>query len=352
MAPSLGDIRAFPMADLHSHIDGSVSLQDLFRISRRHRRRLLTPKGVELDSVTAFMRHVVGDGYQSMLDNIVDRFYPITGLMQTEETIRDVAVAYVRSQKADGVAYAEGRFAPQYHTKEGLSLKEIIRSMADGLAEGSESYGVDTNLIVAIGRETSPGKGVEIAKSAAASGLVVALDLCGPEAGHPPRRFKDAFRVAAKAGLKVTVHAGEGAGSEERNLAYMEEAIVELGANRLGHAVPLSKSERLMKMVLAESVAIEMNPVSNLVLGNIGGIKDLAIGQLLSRGILVTINSDDPAIWPRGHLPEVYRRVCAEYGFGMKELGALVRNSILSSFASVKDKDRLEELHRNSLRRS
>jgi len=349
---SMADIRAFPMADLHSHIDGSVSPKDLFRIAKRHRRRLLTPKGVELDSVTGFMSYVVGVGYQSMLDNIVDRFYPITGLMQTEETITEVAVAYVRSQKADGVAYAEGRFAPQYHTKEGLSLKDIVRAMANGLSEGSESYGVKTNLIAAIGRETSPEKGVDIARAAASSGVVVALDLCGPEAGYPPGRFREAFRVAAEAGLKVTVHAGEGAGSVEQDLANMKEAIAELGANRLGHAIPLSRSEGLMKMAMAGSVAIEMNPVSNLVLGNIGDLRDLAIGKLLNRGILVTINSDDPAIWPGGHLPDVYQRVCSAYGFGLEEVGTLVRNSISCSFASAEDKDRLSELYRNAVRKS
>src|SRR5271157_5122012 len=161
MPPSLRALRILPKADLHSHIDGSVPMKDLFRIAKRHRRRILTSKGAELGTVSSLMQYVVGKGYGSMLDNIVDRFYPMTGLMQTEETIRDVGVSYVKAQKEDGVVYAEGRFAPQYHTTEGLSMKDVVVSMADGLAEGTEKYGVETALIVGIGREAPPRLGVQ-----------------------------------------------------------------------------------------------------------------------------------------------------------------------------------------------
>ena len=344
MRPSLGVLRMLPKADLHSHIDGSVSAKELFRIARRHRRRVVAPNGAELDSVSAFMRHVVGDGYRSMLDNIADRFYPITAMMQTEDILREVGIAYVRGQKEDGVAYAEGRFAPQYHTREGLPLKDVIESMADGLAEGTERYGVKTALIVSIGREARPEVGVRVAKAAAQSSRVAALDLGGPEAGNPPQKFREAFRVGS--GMKVTVPAGEGAGSTRPNLMNMEEAIVGRGADRLGHAVPLARSKRLLRLVSTRSVSIEMNPVSNLVLGNIGDLKELSIDRLLRRGIRVSVNSDDPSIWPRGHLPDVYSRVCDAYGFGFRELDMLVQNSFDGSFAPAKDKEELAEEYR------
>lgn len=351
LEPSLSAIRKLPLADLHSHIDGSVSLRELFRIAQNHHRKILTPNGTELDSITGFMRYVVGDGYGSMLDNIVDRFYPMTGLMQTEDTIRDVAVEYVKEQRDDGVVYAEGRFAPQYHTREGLSFKEVIACMADGLREGAEEHGVKTALIVGIGREASASRGVEVARAAARSGVVAALDLCGPEAGNPPRRFREAFRIASGAGLRVTVHAGEGAGSTNQNIAYMEEAITELGADRLGHAIPLSKSRRLVDSVLSKLIAIEMNPVSNLVLRNIGDLRDLAIDQLLNQGVAVSVNSDDPSLWPRGHLAEVYHRVCEAYGFGFRELDKLASNSFEGSFASSKDKSWLAQQYREARKR-
>jgi len=287
-----------------------------------------------------------------MLDNIVDRFFPITGLMQTEETIREVGISYLEGQKRDGVAYAEGRFAPQYHTREGLSLRDVIRSMAAGLAEGAERFGVETALIVGIGREVSPNAGRKVAEAAAGSGLVTALDLCGPEAGNPSSKFTNAFGVARASGLKLTVHAGEGAGSMVQNLRNMEDAILLLGADRLGHAIPLAGSDKLLKLVLERHVAVEMNPVSNLVLGNIKSLEDLALDRLLRLGVDVSVNSDDPALWPRGHLPDAYFQVCRAYGFGFKELDRLVSNSFEGSFASRRGKERLAQAYCEARRKT
>jgi adenosine deaminase len=351
MRPSPNSIRALPKADLHSHIDGSVSARELFQIAKRNRRRILAPNGDELDNVTALMRYIRGDGYDSLLESIVDRFYPITGLMQTEETIRDVGVSYVKEQRKDGVAYAEGRFAPQYHTREGLSLKDVIASMADGLAEGAEKYEVKTALIVAIGRETSSRIGGEVARAASGSGSVVALDLGGPEAGNPPQKFKDAFKTAIASGLNVTVHAGEGAGSLRQNLANIEAAILQLGANRLGHAINLAQDGHLMSLVRDRSIVIETNPISNMVLQKIRDLKELAIDRLLSKSIRVTVNSDDPAIWPQGSLSNVYASVCKAYGFGMKELDALVENSFRGAFAKDRRKEELVERYRVARKR-
>ncbi len=351
MRPSLSTIRALPKADLHSHIDGSVSAKQLLQIGRRHRRRIFTPRGRELDSITAFMRYIEGDGYDSMLEDVVGRFYPITGLMQSEDTIREVGTAYVKEQSKDGVAYAEGRFAPQYHVREGLSLAEVIAAMAEGLAEGSERYGVETALIVAIGRESSPSLGSEVAKAACRSGLAVALDLGGPEAGYPPERFREAFEIAAAKGLKATVHAGEGAGSRRQNLANIRTAISILKADRVGHAIDLAGDDRLVSLVADESITVEMNPISNLVLKKIDDLRDLGMDRLLRRGIRVTANSDDPSLWPRGSLSDVYSALCQAYGFGMKELDILIENSFEGSFSAPGKKRDFIEQYRAARRR-
>ncbi len=351
MPVSIGTLRALPKADLHSHIDGSVSARELFRIARANRRRMLTPKGTELDSVTAFTGYVKGTGFASMLENVVERFYPITGMMQTEDAIRDVGVSYIEGQKREGVAYAEGRFAPQYHVREGLSLKQVIASMAEGLMEGSERFGVRASLIVAIGRESPPSAGLAVAKAASDSGLAVALDLGGPEAGNPPEKFAEAFKKAKASGLKVTIHAGEGAGSKALNLANIEASVVRLGADRIGHAIDLAGSGRLMSAVKENSTVIEMNPVSNLTLKKVRNLTDLRIDRLLGEGIRVTINSDDPALWPNGSISEVYSAVCQAYGFGMPELDALALNAFRGAFASEEEKGLLIEGYRRARRR-
>lgn len=348
ISPSI--IRALPKADLHSHIDGSIPTRELFRISRRHRRKILTPSGKELETVSAFMSYIQGDGYDTMLEDIIDRFYPITRLLQTEETIRDAAISYVKGQKEEGVVYAEGRFAPQYHTGEGLSLDDVISSMAEGLSEGAERYGVKAGLIVAIGRESPSELGEEVARAASHSGAAVALDLGGPERGNPPQKFEGAFRLAAASGLKITIHAGEGAGSLAQDMENIEEAIA-LGANRIGHAIHLAGDQRLVSLVRERSIAIEVNPISNLVLRKITTLRDLAIDVLLKQDIQVSLNSDDPFLWQRGSLPEVYSRVCGEYRFGMEQVDMFVENSFKGAFVSCRDKEDFIQQYRDARRR-
>jgi adenosine deaminase len=343
MPLTLSAIRSLPKVDLHSHIDGSLPPSELFRIAKKFHKKVLTPKGDELDSVTAVMRYVRGDGYSSMLENVVDRFYPITNLMQTEDVLREAGSAYVKTQRLDGVKYVEGRFAPQYHMKEGLPMEDIIASMAEGLTEGSELHGVKVNLIVAIGRESTSRFGEAVAKAAANSRKAVALDLGGPEAGNPPQRFRKAFELASAARLKATVHAGEGAGSIEQNLRNIRAAINLLGANRVGHAIHLVQSNSLVQLVKAKSVAVEMNPISNLVLQKIAKLNELGLDVLLRKQVMVSVNSDDPALWLGGKLSQVYARVCRAYGFRNAELGRLMENSIRGSFASDREKAELLE---------
>ncbi len=341
--PSPALIRKLPKADLHSHIDGSVPARELFAIAEKHRRKLLTPDGTELQSVGAFMQFVRGTGYGSLLDDIVRRFFPITGMMQTEETISEVGVAYVRGLKEQNVSYAEGRFAPQYHTREGLALGQVIESMAQGLAAGTEKYGARVNLIVAIGREIDGDGAREVARAASMNPAVVALDLGGREEGNPPGRFSSAFEVAASHGLKKTVHAGEGTGSTDTNLENIRAAVTELKADRIGHAIDLVKDEALVGLLLKKSVAVEMNPISNLVLGKIKSTSELGISQLLSEGVCVSVNSDDPALWPSGTINDVLVAVCNDYGLGLDALDSLIGNSFRSAFAEERERQALFE---------
>lgn len=340
---SASAIQELPKVDLHSHIDGSVPIRELFRIARLRGKKLLTPQGTELTTASSFASHVKGSGYHTMLDDIVSRFFPITNLMQTQEVLRDVGVAYAKEMKSQNVMYAEGRFAPQYHLQEGLTVDEVVQSMQEGLAEGSERFGVKLNLIVAMGRESDQKTAESIARAATRNRAVVALDLGGPEAGNPPERFERQFAIAAAAGLKKTVHAGEGAGSTQQNLANIRTAMTRLGANRVGHAIDLVKDAELMDLAVAKGVTIEMNPQSNKMLRKINSVTDLGIDRLLAKGVSVTVNSDDPALWPHGWTSEVLYRVCRSFRFGLDVVDTLVSNAIDGAFTGAGEKQALRE---------
>ena len=354
MTISVRSIRSLPKADLHSHIDGTVPLKELFAIAARNKRVLKTSRGAPITSVSSLLEYIRGDGYRSLLQNIVDRFYPITGLMQTEEILFEVGRSYVAELSRDGVAYAEGRFAPLYHTREGLTLAQAIDGMLHGLRAGREETHVKVNLIVTIGRETTSRLACGIIAAAAKfrNRGVVGVDLGGPEKGNPPEKFADAFKLAAAFKLGRTVHAGEGAGSASQNLRNIRTSIVKLGAQRLGHAIDLASSENLIALVIRSGVTVEMNPISNYVLRKITNLRELRIDYLLKRGVRVTANSDDPALWENGRLSQVLAAICESYRFRWSELNQLIVNSFEGSFTKPREKERFVSEYPKTFRRN
>jgi adenosine deaminase len=341
----VGFIRSLPKADLHSHIDGTIPLKQLFSMAARHKRIIRTRKGIPITSVSSFLDHIRGDGYGGLLEDIVDRFYPITALMQTEDILFEVGRAYVAEMSGDGVSYAEGRFAPQYHIREGLTLEQVVKSMLEGFRAGTEETEVKVNLIVAIGRETDPRFACDIVAAAAKfhDRGVVGVDIGGSEKGNPPGRFEAAFKLASEFKLHRTVHVGEGAGSLSQNLRNIHASILKLGAERIGHAIDLASSESLTELVIRRGVTVEMNPISNHVLHKIRNLRDLRIDYLLDRGVRVTVNSDDPALWKNGKLSQVLAAVCRSYGFRRSELDQLIINSFEGSFAKPNEKEELRQ---------
>ena len=345
MAPSLRIIQKLPKADLHSHIDGSIPFRELSRIARENHREITTRGGNVLANASAFLGFMKGEGYHTLLTEIVDRFYPILRLMQTEETIREVGRTYVKGLKEDGIIYAEGRFAPHYHTDEGMTQADVIESMLEGLKAGCEETGVRANLIAAFGREV----GIGLAEQVVSQALryegrgVVGIDIGGKEEGSPPERFRSAFKLTFGSKLRRTAHAGEGAGSLGQSLRNIRNCIDLLRADRIGHAVNLANDGALISLVIERGVALEMNPVSNLTLRHIPSLRELGIDRLLSSGVAVTVNSDDPALWPNGSLSQNFVAVCNAYNFGLEEVDALISNSFSAAFASHEVKEALRE---------
>lgn len=342
---TLEEIRKLPKTELHGHLDGYLEPDDILAIAQKNKRKVVTMDGKVLGSRAEIMEFWKGDGYQNVLLQVLNRFSPVTGLMQTKETIRDVAYTYVQKLAKENIIYAETRFAPQYHTKEGLSMEEVVGSALEGLAQGEKETGVTARLIICIGREVGEAESVKIAEAALefAGRGVVALDLACNEHDFPPELHKKAYELTFNSKLKRTVHAGEACLDEKTNIKNIYTAINALRADGLGHAIPLVKDEKLMKLVKEKKIRVESNPISNLILGYISDIKELQLDKLLKAGILVSINSDDPAMWSKGTLSENLYEVAKAYGFGLKELKKLIGNGIESAFISEQEKGKLRK---------
>jgi adenosine deaminase len=249
-------------------------------------------------------------------------------------------MAHVRDLKAQNYIYAETRFAPQYHQRNGLSLEQVIENVLEGLHRGCAETGTLVKLIICIGREVGkehPEISLAVAKAAAAfkDAGVVGLDLACNEVDYPPQLHVPAYQLAYGAQLHRTVHAGELARSEEERAANIVTALDDLKADGLGHAVPLVRHPSLLARIIRDRVRIESCPLSNRITGAIenGNLRELGLDQLLREGALVSLNTDDPLIFGTS-LADVFQATCEAYNFGLEDVRQFTRNAVEGAFCS------------------
>ncbi len=342
-------IKKFPKIDLHRHLDGDVAEEDIFLLARRENIPLPVKTVGELKD---YFRQLRGRDLKSLFQK---GFGLITSVMQTEENLEYVAFREVEHLAQDGIIYAELRFAPQYHTGESayyghaqsgprqkLSYQSIIRAVSRGLKRGEKEFGVKTKIIVCVGREAEPWVGVKIAQAAidCISDGVVALDLACDEATYPPERHLPAFELTFDSPLKRTVHAGEFGSHLYENI---KTAIFKLKADRLGHVISISQHEDLLKIVVEKKIGLELCPLSNMVCGFIKSHDDLQIDNLMERGILVSINTDDPGIF-NFTLSDVLAEVLKDSPAPARDLRQFQINAINSSFLQQDEKNKLLDI--------
>ena len=344
-------MKSIPKAEIHLHIDGSIPAKDIFRISKE-RSISLTRSDYDLNGYLinypdeeAKEIKTPEELSQYWMDwnnySIPDRFGLVTGLMQTREEIKAICKTHVHTLSEQNIFYAESRFAPQYHLQKGLTLEQVIGYALEGLKEGTQETGVIVKLIICIGREVPLDKSIEITKAALhfQNDGVVALDLACYEPPFPPELHKKAFELTFDSNLYRTVHAGEMCKTDEENLRNIYYAITKLKANGIGHGIPLYKryykGHDLIELMVENNIRLESNPVSNLVVTGLEKVEDLHLDKLMEQGILVTINSDDPAMWPNGSLAENLYIMAEKYKENF--VHKAIKNTIRSSFGLTKE---------------
>ncbi len=335
-------IRKLPKIDLHRHLDGDVKPHVLFELAEKNK---MNPINVPADSPETLDHYFWKLRQEGVVALLQKGFGLVTALLQTEENLYRVAFEEVRNLAEDGIIYAEVRFAPQYHTGESvyyghakrnrLSYQDIIAAVSNGLRDGEKVFSVKTGLIVCIGREAETEKGVAIARCL--DEKVVAIDLACDEASYPPERHISAYAETFTTKIKRTVHAGEFGNQPYHNIVT---SINELKADRLGHAIPLAKYPELVDVVSSGRIGIEMCPKSNKYCGFIQSYEDLQIPQLMSHGVLISINSDDPAMFGYTLTDTLYELVNEGY-LTMEEAVATQRNAAESAFLSEHEKAKL-----------
>jgi adenosine deaminase len=266
-----------PSVELHCHLDGSVRLATLAELAVEQGVTLAGPIE-QLATVSAGSASLVE--YIAAIDVALD-------VLQTPEALTRVASELVADWHDDGVVHGEVRFAPQLHTRRGLTFRQIIDAVASGLRDGADATGVSTTLILSCMRPSDPATTWAVIEEAANHDAVTGIDVAGPELGVPLLPHAAAFRSGKDAGLRVTVHAGEADGAPR-----VWEAIDELGAERIGHGVRSIGDPALVARLARDTVTLELCPTSNVQTRAVPSLAEHPVERFRRANVPISISTD------------------------------------------------------------
>lgn len=278
---------SLPLIDLHRHLDGNVRLETILELGKQH--QLPLPAW----DVEGLRPHVQISEPQPGVMAFIAKFEWMVGVLVDYDACRRIAFENVEDAQKEGIDYIELRFSPWFMSEpHGLDPTSVVEAVVDGIEVGVRKFDTKVNLIGIISRTY----GTEIAWKELEALLqfhdhIVGLDLAGDEANQPGELFIDHFGKAREVGWQITVHAGEAAGPES-----VWQAVQELGASRIGHAIQAAQDHALLDYLLEQRTGIEVSLTSNVQTSSIPDFPSSPLKSYLERGLLATINTDDPGI--------------------------------------------------------
>jgi adenosine deaminase len=266
------------------------------------------------------------------LQSFLDIYYAGCAVLVTEQDFYELALAYVTRAATQGVTHAEVFFDPQTHTDRGVPLQSVVTGIARGLEEGRLRLGVTWRMILCFLRHLGADAAMATLEDALPyRHLIIGVGLDSSEQGNPPSKFEAVFERAAREGLLAVAHAGEEGPPE-----YIWQALDLLHARRIDHGVRCSEDQSLMDRLLSDRVPLTVCPLSNVKLGVFADLAHHNLAALLRRGLVVTVNSDDPAYFG-GYVADAMEASAEALGLSREEILQLARNSFTASFLSPAD---------------
>jgi adenosine deaminase len=327
------EIRAWPKADLHTHLDGSPRLETMLDIARSEGKMDVLPAD-DVDGLRDALRAI---DESETLESYLDWFQYTIPLMQTKTALRRIAYELVAQNAEENVRYLEVRYAPILHIEEGLTLEEVNDTVLQGLARGEEEFDVKTSLIICGLRdryESASMRQAELASAYRHRG-VVAFDLAGGEAGNPPKGHLHAFYHARNNLLNLTVHAGESWGPDS-----IRQAIFYCGAHRIGHGITLQQDPELMQYFVDHRIPLEICPTSNVQTHVVPSLDEHPITTYVEAGVPVTVNTDS-RLFSRTSVTDELWRVHKHCGVPADRLREIALNGFRYAFLPFDEKKQL-----------
>ncbi len=328
---------AFPKIDLHLHLDGSVLPETAWELAKE--RNVALPA----DNLADFRTFIVVTADCRSVNEYLKRFEMPLSILQDAPALTRVSRELVELLAAQGVAYAEIRFAPQLHLRETLTMRGAVEAVLAGVNEGmarcpSVRIGV-LLCAMSIGRaernESLNLDTVLLAKAFLGKG-VVGCDLAGAEGIVPLERFAPIFRLAKEQGVPFTCHAGDSQGPET------VKAALDFGAKRIGHGHHIILDRSLCARAVRDGVTLEICPTSNIQCETQPSYAAHPLKRLIDMGVSCTINTDN-MILSDIDLESEYDHCLFEMGFTKQDLIRCNINSVRASFMPEEDKIELIE---------
>jgi adenine deaminase len=318
-------IQDIPKAELHLHIEGTLSPEMLFQKAKAHSLKLPYKTLEEVHKAYHFHD----------LQSFLDLYYAGMEVLKTQEDFYDLTWAYLTQAAAQNVRHTEIFFDPQAHTSRGITFDTVIQGIHQALQDGATKLGVTSRLILCFLRDqTAESAMATLEQALPFKEWIVAVGLDSAEKQNPPSKFQAVFDKARANGFLTVAHAGEEGPAE-----YITQALDLLHVSRVDHGVRCMEDGTLVARLVAQKIPLTVCPLSNINLHVYKTMSDHPIKRMLEAGLVVTINSDDPA-YLGGGITKNFLAAHKTFSFSQQQIYQLAKNSFQASFLSPEEKKR------------
>ena len=319
-------IKGIPKAELHLHIEGTFEPELMFEIANRNNKKINYKSVDDLKKAYSF----------NNLQEFLDIYYAGANVLIEEQDFYDLTWAYLSKVKEQNLIHTEIFFDPQTHTDRGIPFDVVINGIYRALETGREKLGISFRLIMSFLRHLDESSAFATLEQALPyKNWISAVGLDSSELGNPPSKFERVFSKAREEGFLTVAHAGEEGPAE-----YIWEALDMLDVSRIDHGNRSLDDDRLVERLSELQMPLTLCPLSNLELKVIRDLKDYPLLEMIDKGLLVTINSDDPAYFG-GYMNENYLGIAHSLNLSKKQITLLAKNSIRASWLSEKEKEKI-----------
>ncbi len=343
-------VRRAPKVLLHDHLDGGLRPDTIVELAAE-----VGYDGLPATDPAALSRWFTAASTSGSLELYLATFAHTLAVTQTADALSRVARECAEDLSADGVVYAEVRFAPELHTQRGLTEPAVVEAVLAGFAQGEAAAAaagrpIRIGVLLTAMRTASHSRRIAELVVEFRDRGVVGFDIAGAEAGYPPTRHLDAFEYLRRENAHFTIHAGEAFG-----LPSIWEALQWCGADRLGHGVRIvddivvdedgqAHLGRLAAYVRDRRIPLEMAPTSNVQTGAADSIASHPIGLLRRLGFRVTVNTDNRLMSDTSMSKEM-EQLSEAFGYGLDDLQWFTVNAMKSSFLPFDERLQMINAH-------